>query len=93
MAAARRAGGRARHGRHIGEIGATEPVVLQGPGDVLRVLQDELNEVRSMERSIARARAVGALLSVYLATWESSEIERRLAALESAAARQVQLQR
>lgn len=87
MAEARRRGGRARHGRRIGGMGdvAHETVALTGPGDVLRVIEAEVNMLLSLERSISRARAVGALLSVFVQTWESSELERRIAALETQA--------
>lgn len=82
MAAARRKGAAARHGRRIGTTGAAKPVTLAGPGDVLRVLESEVNCLLGMEVSISRARAVGALLGVFVSTWESSEVERRLRALE-----------
>ncbi len=82
MAAARRKGAAARHGRRIGTTGAAAAVTLAGPGDVLRVLESEVNVLLGMEVSISRSRAVGALLSVFVSTWESSEVERRLSALE-----------
>ncbi len=83
MAAARRRGGRARHGRSVGPVEDAEPVTLAGPADVLKVIEGEINMLLGLERSIARARAVGALLSVFVSTWESSELERRVQALEA----------
>lgn len=83
IAAARRKGGAARHGREIGATGDAERVTLAGPGDVLRVIESEVNTLLQLETSISRARAVGYLCGVFVATWESSELEGRLSALET----------
>lgn len=82
VADARRKGGAARHGRRVGPVGDAERVTLAGPGDVLRLIESEVNQVLRLETSISRARAVGYLCGVFVATWESSELEGRVAALE-----------
>ena len=84
LAEARRKGGRARHGRNVGSVGAQAPVNLASPNDVLNLLTEAVNEVRGMEASINKARAVGYLASVWADCYETSELERRVAALEAA---------
>lgn len=84
IAAARRAGGRARHGRVVGPVGSGQPVKLAAVGDVLALLERAVNDVLALENSVNRARAVGYLAGAWGALYESSELERRIAALEAA---------
>jgi len=82
-ASARRAGGKARHGRTIGAVGQdVEPVVLATAADVMRLLERTANDLAALENSINRARAFVALAAVAVRTIETSELEQRLAALE-----------
>lgn len=83
MAEARRKGGQARHGRKIGATGKAGQVALTGPGDVLRLVETEVNQILGLEISLARARTVGYLAGVFVATWESYELEARVTALEA----------
>lgn len=83
MAAARRAGGQARHGRSIGPTGDASPVTLDSLADVLSVLTEAVNEVRGLERSIGKTRAIAYLASVWADCYATSELERRVAALEA----------
>jgi hypothetical protein len=83
MAAARRAGGQARHGRKIGTTGDGPAVVLSSLGDVLALLERAVNDVLTLENSVNRARALGYLAGAWGALYESSELERRVAALEA----------
>jgi hypothetical protein len=83
IAAARRAGGRARHGRIIGTTGDGAAIVLATLGDVLALLERAVNDVLSLENSINRARALGYLAGAWGTLYESSELERRVAALEA----------
>lgn len=85
MAAARSAGGRARHGRRIGATGSADPVNLVTPGDVLRILASELQNVLGLEVSLSRARAVVAVCDSWVATWGGTELEKRVSALEGRA--------
>jgi hypothetical protein len=82
LAAARRAGGRARHGRRIGETGDTPVVELATLADCLALLAATVNDARRLENSIARARCLGFLCGVWADCFETSELERRIAALE-----------
>lgn len=82
MAVARAEGGRARHGRRVGRVGEQAPVNLASLDDVLSLLAEAVNEVRGMEPSINKARAVGYLASVWADCYEVSELARRIEALE-----------
>lgn len=83
-AEARRAGGRARHGRTIGVVGQdVEPVELRSVADVLALLERTANDLAGLENSINRARAFVALAAVAVRTIETSELEQRLTALEA----------
>jgi len=81
---ARSKGGRARHGRQLGKT-AGGYIEINELGDVVGVLEHELNEVLQLDRSISRARAVGYLASVLASVYKDTEIETRIAALEAAA--------
>lgn len=81
--AARSKGGRARHGRKLGTVaGAREPVVIDGLDAVCQVLENEINEVLHLERSVSRARALGYLCGILVNIYTPSELEQRIAALE-----------
>lgn len=83
-AKARRAGGKARHGRKIGTTGITEALIeLHTVGDVLSVLQRVINDAFSMEKSLARSRTIGSLCTVAIKAIEVGEHEQRLAAIEA----------
>jgi hypothetical protein len=84
IAEARRRGGQARHGRRIGVTGDAEAVALATLGDVLTLLERAVNDVLTLENSISRARALGYLAGAWGTLYESSELERRVAALEAA---------
>ena len=80
---ARARGGRARHGRRIGTVGADGQVTIEGLGDVVHVVTAEINTLLTLEKSIGRARAVGYLAGVLVTVYAQSELERRIAALEA----------
>lgn len=87
--AADRAESRRRGGRNSKRqirYAPSEPgsIAIQTPGDVLQVLEDELNILLELEPSIARARTVGYLCAHALKALEVAELEQRLEALESA---------
>jgi len=82
---ARSKGGKARHGRRLGDVGQGEYIEIGELGDVVGVLERELNALLSLEKSISRARAVGYLASVLSSIYKDSELEQRLAALEAQA--------
>lgn len=82
-AAARRRGGQARHGRHIGTTGApVKPVVIEDVGDVVKLLERTIGDVLTLEKSIGRARAIGYLAGVTLRAFEVGDLEERITALE-----------
>ena len=83
MAVARRAGGLARHGRRVGTTGDEGPVKLASMADVLALLERTVNDVLLMENSLSRARVIGSLCGTWGQLWESSELEKRVAALEA----------
>jgi hypothetical protein len=68
----RRAGKQTNHGRYS----------IKTTGEVLRVLEDALNDACNLENSHARARTIGYLCQISLKALEVSELERRLEALE-----------
>ena len=78
-------GGRARHGRKLGPLAEGEYVTINDLGDVVRIVERELNEVLHLDRSISRARAVGYLCGIVSGIYKDSELEARLAALEAQA--------
>ncbi len=86
-AESRSRGGKARHGRTLTRPAESAPAVLQTPGDMLAVLEGELNAVLGLETSLHRARTVAALVGVALKTLELNELAalaERMAALENA---------
>lgn len=76
----KRGGRNSRRIRHI--PGAAGDVALQTAGDVLQVLEDELNAVLQLDPSLARARTVGYLAAHALKALEIAEFQARLEALE-----------
>jgi len=68
----RRAGKQSKHGRYS----------IKTVGEVLKALEDALNDAISLENSHARARTIGYLCQISLKALEVGEIERRLGALE-----------
>jgi len=83
IAEARRKGGQARHGRKVGKVGVAEAVDLASLADVLGLLERAVNDALTLENSISRARTLGYLASVWADLYESSELEKRVAALEA----------
>lgn len=84
MAAARAKGGRARHGRSIAATAAPgETVRLQSVGDVLCLIERAVNDALAMENSLSRSRTLGTLALAALKAFEVSELENRIAALET----------
>ena|SRR6476660_3544048 len=62
-----------------------EPIRIQTARDVLALLNEQINLLRSDESlgTIQRARAIGSLAGVTLRAVESADLEVRLAAVES----------
>lgn len=83
LAAARSAGGRARHGRRIGATGDAQPVALRTLADVLGLLEETANDLRQLENSVSRGRALVSLAQAWASCYEVTELENRIAALES----------
>jgi hypothetical protein len=83
-AAARAKGGRARHGRQIGEVGNAAPVEIHTMADVVALLQNTINDALSLENSLQRARTIGSLASVIIKALEYATLEERVEALEQA---------
>lgn len=75
-ASAQRGGRNSRRIRHL--PAAAGDVAIQTPGDVLQVLEDELNTVLQLDASLARARTVGYLLSFAMKAFELAEQHERL---------------
>lgn len=82
-AAARRAGGHARHGRKVGKTGDGKPVKIASVADVVKLLERTINDALTLENSLNRANTIGRLAMVFVKCFEVSEIEQRLAALEA----------
>ena len=82
VAAARRKGGAARHGRTVGPVVPSEHVTLATMADVLALLGRCVNDALLLENSLNRVRALTAVCGTWAKCYEVSEIERRLAALE-----------
>ena len=84
VAEQRRRGGYARHGRNIGPTEAVQAVKLASMADVLCILQDAANDALKLENSLTRARTIAYVAATWARVYETSELERRLAALEAA---------
>jgi len=77
---ARSKGGRARHGRHIGPVGQSEPVPLGTMADVAALLGRTINDTLKLENSLQRARAIGYLAGLLINALEMVvEEQRRIA--------------
>lgn len=83
MADARRRGGRARHGRRVGPTGERAPVKLATLADVLDLLARTADDLLALENSVARGRALVSLAAAWADCYESSELEKRVSALEA----------
>ena len=68
----RRAGKQSNHGRYS----------IKTTDEILRALEDALNDACNLENSHARARTIGYLCQISLKALEAGELERRLEALE-----------
>lgn len=78
------AGGKARHGRKLGEVGSlSEPITLQSVADVVKLLESEVNAMLALEVSLSRGQTIARLALAFVKCFEVSEIEQRLLALES----------
>jgi hypothetical protein len=81
-AAARKAGGRARHTPH--SDAALPPAQIRDLPGVLLLLDYTAGELMVMPNSLQRARALIALAAAYVSALSVGELEERLAALEAA---------
>ena len=79
---ARRNGGLARHGRHIGPIGQAEPAPLDTAADVATLLRRTINDTLQLENSLHRARTVGYLAGLLARAMELTDLEQQLASME-----------
>jgi hypothetical protein len=80
-AAARRRGGQARHGRSVTADNA--PADIGSLGDVVTLVNRAINDTLTLENSVARNRTLGYLAGVAITALQRSEVEQRLADLES----------
>ncbi len=78
---ARSRGGRSRHNRSLDST-VNDPLEIHDLADVVRVLAEEVNILRSLEVSISRGRAIGYLCGVLVTAYGQSELELRLDAVE-----------
>jgi hypothetical protein len=60
------------------------PLAARSMADVLKILDYTLAEIKPLENSIIRARALVAIVSTYAEMLEKSELEQRITALENA---------
>lgn len=83
-AAAHSAGGKARHGRKLGEAWPPpEPVTIETVKDVTKLLEREINQVLTLEKSLSRAQTIARLGLAFVKCFEVSELEARFAAMEA----------
>lgn len=85
LAAQRKRGGMARHGRNVGTTGAPsdQPVVLRTLADLTAFCEKVAGDLYTLENSINRARALVSLGGLALELVKTTELETRLAALET----------
>ncbi|MFZ5915524.1 MAG: DUF5763 domain-containing protein [Chloroflexota bacterium] len=83
-ATARAKGGKARHGRTIGQTGSAEPVRVQAMADVVNLLEQTVNDVLGLENSLQRARTIATLANVIVKALEFATLAERVEALEQA---------
>jgi hypothetical protein len=81
---ARSRGGQARHGRHVGPVGQSDPVTLGTMADVVSLLQSTINDTLELENSLQRARTIGYLSNLYIKALDLAVLEQRLEAVEHA---------
>jgi len=79
---ARSKGGRARHGRHIGPVGQSEPVSLDTAADVTALIKRTIDDTLRLENSLRRARTIGYLSNLFLKALDVADLEQRVLALE-----------
>ena len=79
---ARSKGGRARHGRQIGPVGAAPSLPLDTMSGVTVLLQHAINQTLQLENSIARARTLGYLAGLLIKALDIASLEERVLLLE-----------
>jgi len=77
---ARKAGGRARHGRDLSA--SEEGLALASVSDVCALLERTARDLLALENSISRARAVSQLCGVALKALELEDLADRISRLE-----------
>ena len=80
---ARSRGGRARHGRTIGQTPGGYQVEIKSLSDVVKLLERTINDALSLENSLSRANTIARLAQVLANIYQVSELEQRIAALEA----------
>lgn len=82
---ARRAGGKARHGRRItwSDDDLRANVSIRSVGDVLALLERATMDELSLENSHSRNRTIASLAAAALKALEVGELEQRIVALEA----------
>lgn len=75
-------GGRARHGRSVGPVGADPAFALDTMTGVTGLLQHAINQTLQLENSIARARALGYLSGLLIKALDIATLEERVLILE-----------
>jgi hypothetical protein len=77
-------GGKARHGRQIGQAGqdAIAPTPALVSQDITKLLWAEIAAVRSMERSLSRARTLAYLATALMKSYEVNDFAERLSTIE-----------
>ena len=81
-ALARKAGGKARHGRKVGSTGDLGELRIETIEDIRQLIETTINETRSLEMSLNRARTIVSLASVALKVFDLGELAERIKALE-----------
>jgi hypothetical protein len=79
---ARRKGGRARHGRQVGPVGAAPNLPLATMSGVTDLLRHAINQALQLENSIARARTLGYLAGLLIKALDIASLEERVLLLE-----------
>ena len=79
LALAQKKGGQ---NRRAGKLNSHSRYLIKTTDEVLRALEDALNDACGLENSHARARTIGYLCQISLKALEVGELERRLEALE-----------
>jgi hypothetical protein len=81
---ARRKGGRARHGRHLGPVGPHTSPNLDNLSDVAALLRATINDTLQLENSLHRARTIGYLSGLLLKALDLATLDERLTQVERA---------